>query len=89
MRFPPLSLNRRQLVQTAAGLVPLALLPRLAYAQRGPGTVLEADPEAHFFLFIQIFGAWDVCLAFDPKNRDDLHVLRFASAQKSSIACLK
>lgn len=31
---------------------------------------LEEDKE--FFLFVEMTGAWDVCLAFDPKDREEL-----------------
>ena len=29
-------------------------------------------PEARFFIFVQVYGAWDVCLGFDPKDRTAL-----------------
>lgn len=62
-------ISRRTLAQGALGLVPLAFLGRMAKAQ-GAGHLLAAEPNAHFFLFVQVYGAWDVCLAFDPKNRE-------------------
>lgn len=50
------------LAALAAGRAPLALAR----------SILPPDgaPEPHFFFFGQIYGAWDVCLAFDPKDRD-------------------
>lgn len=33
-----------------------------------PGVTV--DPQ--FFIYIQVFGAWDTCLAFDPKDRDQI-----------------
>jgi hypothetical protein len=32
----------------------------------------ERRVDPHFFLFVQMPGAWDVCLAFDPKDRETL-----------------
>lgn len=62
--------SRRALTQRALGIVPLALLSRMAAAQGRSRRLLEAEPDAHFFLFVQVYGAWDVCLAFDPKDRE-------------------
>lgn len=67
-----MKLSRRRLTAHAASSVPLALLARLARAQAGRTELTRSEPDAHFFLFIQVYGAWDVCLAFDPKDRDTL-----------------
>ncbi len=62
--------SRRNFLKTSsATMLTLPLMPNLK---------LLADPEPdrsvdpHFFIFIQMRGAWDVCMAFDPKNRDEL-----------------
>ena len=58
--------TRRQLLDhsfkgvLASGLVPSNLLGRSA----------QAGPDPHFIVYVQVYGAWDVCLAFDPKDRN-------------------
>jgi hypothetical protein len=62
-------LTRRQLVRGVGGLAAASLLPRARPARAAARRAHDA-PQPHFFLFIQVYGAWDVCLAFDPKDRD-------------------
>lgn len=64
------SISRRKLATTAAGLLPLSMLSRMAMARSGQPPVGFTEDDAHFFLFVQVYGAWDVCLAFDPKDRN-------------------
>ncbi len=61
-------LNRRNFSKAGMLTAAAAFTPKLtrdAHAQE-----IDADP--HFFIYVQIFGAWDVCLAIDPKDRDSL-----------------
>jgi hypothetical protein len=46
----------------------LAGMPLLTPNALGASVALPAD--AQFFVFVQIYGAWDPCLAFDPKDRE-------------------
>ncbi len=70
--------NRRAFLQqsmaTALGLG--ALGPQVwAETRRSAGR--SVDP--HFLVFVQIYGAWDICLAMDPKDRD----LRLSNGDKA------
>lgn len=63
-------ISRRDLVQKG-------LVAALTANCRGMGSLLAAPSKLeagsqppHFLVFVQIYGAWDVCLAFDPKDRD-------------------
>ena len=61
-------ITRRQFVKTATGCAAAPLLPGTVFG----GTAGGRQVEPHFFVFVQVYGAWDVCLAFDPKDRDAL-----------------
>src|SRR3989338_4676189 len=61
-----LNLNRRNLVKLGASALGMGV-PNQSWAWTKPG---PADTEPHFMVFAQVYGAWDVCLAFDPKDRD-------------------
>jgi hypothetical protein len=65
-----MTITRRQFAASTMGLVSLSMLSRLAKAQQLGQQFLRSEVEPHFVLYIQIYGAWDVCLAFDPKDRD-------------------
>jgi hypothetical protein len=64
-------LTRRKLIdqclKMSVGSVVLPGMGGLLFGAR-PGLAAAAD--SHFFVFVQVYGAWDVCLAFDPKDRD-------------------
>ncbi|MCX6129812.1 MAG: DUF1501 domain-containing protein [Proteobacteria bacterium] len=56
-------------------LIKQSLLSALAPGVVSMPTLLASTRETevkdpHFIVFVQIYGAWDVCLAFDPKDRD-------------------
>ncbi len=57
--------TRRAMIQQGA-----ALSAGLALSSRNRLYAQDAAAEPHFFVFTQMVGAWDVCLAFDPKDRD-------------------
>lgn len=60
--------DRRQLVRAGMSGAMASMVP---WSFGGaPGSPLTVDAEPHFFIFAQVYGAWDVCLAFDPKDRD-------------------
>lgn len=61
-------LTRRRLI----GLSGFAALSAssLARAAASWGPRHQADGDARFFVFVQMQGAWDPCLAFEPKDRD-------------------
>ncbi len=66
-----MKISRRDFtISTAAGLMSLPLLTKLAHAQGPQLKINGANDDPHFFIFVQVFGAWDVCLALDPKDRD-------------------
>lgn len=58
--------DRRQLVTAGMSGALAALAPWERSALAGDASGVEP----HFFVFAQIYGAWDVCLAFDPQDRD-------------------
>lgn len=63
-----LNATRRRFLQGAGGLLTYSALAKTLKAQSGQGVA----PNPHFFLFLQIHGAWDICLATDPKDREAL-----------------
>ena len=60
--------SRRDLVQDSIAALLMTALPSLKPLQAQDK--LRDAVEPHFFIFVQIYGAWDVCLAFDPKDRN-------------------
>ncbi len=59
--------SRRAIIENVLKSTALGLpLPRLV------GSASAAEVEPHFIVYLQVYGAWDVCLAFDPKDRDSL-----------------
>ncbi len=67
--------SRRKFIATAAqSTAALAAMPSFG----APSLGAQVDkPDPHFLVYVQIYGAWDVCLAFDPKDRD----LRLSNGQ--------
>lgn len=65
-------MKRREVLLGSAGLLALASarLPGAAAAASFRRNFLKSGGQPHFFLYFQIYGAWDVCLAFDPKDRE-------------------
>ena len=62
--------DRRRLLINGANSTLAALAASRAPLGLGGTRRPRADaPDPHFFVFGQIYGAWDVCLAFDPKDR--------------------
>jgi hypothetical protein len=61
--------SRRQFIgKIAKSSATIASLPTFGSVLVGSR---HADhPQPHFLVFIQVYGAWDVCLAFDPKDRE-------------------
>ena len=60
--------SRRQfLIRSAAGATSLPFLLQAPWLMAADDS---RPTEPHFFLFYQMVGAWDVCLAFEPKDRD-------------------
>ena len=61
-------ITRRQFVSRAATCATVPMGAQMVAARNDNGRA--ADP--HFFIFMQVYGAWDVCLVFDPKDRDSV-----------------
>ncbi len=59
--------SRRQFSRNVAGAAALGVA---APAFGSSSRLLVNAPTPQFFVFVQVYGAWDVCLAFDPKDRD-------------------
>ena len=70
-----MSLNRRELLfkLALAGLVPWPLLDEInfAAADAGPLRNLKSEANCPMILTFQMPGSWDVCLAWDPKDREE------------------
>lgn len=58
--------SRRDLVQQ--GLAAALAAGASPFRSLAAGPRSEISP--HFLVYLQIYGAWDVCLAFDPKDRE-------------------
>ena len=63
-------LTRRHFLQGTGGFLSLAMLANRAQALTAGRPRAAVPADAHFFVFVQVYGAWDVCLAFDPKDRE-------------------